>query len=336
MGPAPAAALRVGTLGQAASSSGSGVGACNGGSLAAPRRPTTAARRRIAARPVTGLAAAPSASLLLPRPLCPHRRRPLHAAIHALTGVHGQPSDNGSGTGSGAAAASTSGSSSLEAAAVAAAADAAAAAAAAGGSGAGTAGAHQQREQAAAPPSPSPSPPPPSPPASPAPGGRPSSNFIKRVTFGVILGFGAAAIIIHGRLPFLATTMFVVYQATQEYFGIVTSKGISRGVDAPPPLVSAVTTVLCLSITLTTYLTGIKSGTAMCVAAFLLLVLNVIGNQKPTFSQLTSSVFGLFYCGGCFRLGRLGRSVGSVVGSRLQARERRRWLKVSAVGAARS
>jgi len=148
---------------------------------------------------------------------------------------------------------------------------------------------------------PSPSPQPPSAAASPEPaaGGAkgPSSNFIKRVIFGVLLGLGAAAIIIYGRLPFLATTMFVVYQATQEYFGIVTSKGISRGMDAPPPLVSAMTTVLCLSITLTTYVTGIKSGTAMCVAAFLLLVMNVIGNRRPTFSQLTSSVFGLFYCG---------------------------------------
>jgi hypothetical protein len=35
----------------------------------------------------------------------------------------------------------------------------------------------------------------------------------------------------------------------------------------------------------------------MSAAAFCLLVLNVLGTPKPKFAQLTSSVFGLFYCG---------------------------------------
>ncbi|KAI8474650.1 MAG: cytidylyltransferase family-domain-containing protein [Monoraphidium minutum] len=136
-----------------------------------------------------------------------------------------------------------------------------------------------------------------SPAASPEPGKKGGSNFAKRVVFGVLLGLGGAAVIAYGRLPFLAATLFVVYHATQEYFGFVTSKGISQGMTPPPPFVSSFTTVLCLSITAFTYATGIKSGTAMCVAAFLLLAVNVIANRKPTFSQLTSSVFGLFYCG---------------------------------------
>ncbi|KIY93856.1 phosphatidate cytidylyltransferase [Monoraphidium neglectum] len=136
-----------------------------------------------------------------------------------------------------------------------------------------------------------------SPSASPEPGQRGGSNFAKRVVSGVLLGAAAAVIIAYGRLPFLATTLFVVYHATREYFGFLTSKGISQGMTPPPPFVSAVTTVLCLSIAALTHVTGIKSGTAMCVAAFLLLAVNVIANRKPTFSQLTSSVFGLFYCG---------------------------------------
>jgi hypothetical protein len=40
-----------------------------------------------------------------------------------------------------------------------------------------------------------------------------------------------------------------------------------------------------------------RSGAAMSAAAFCLLVLNVLGTPKPKFAQLTSSVFGLFYCG---------------------------------------
>lgn len=124
-----------------------------------------------------------------------------------------------------------------------------------------------------------------------------ASNFAKRVVFGTILGLGAGIIILYGKVPFLITALFVVYQATQEYFGLVTSKGISQGMDPPPPLISAFTTILCLSITLLTYTTGIKSGTTMCVAAFLLLVMNVVTHRRPTFGHLTSSVFGLFYCG---------------------------------------
>jgi phosphatidate cytidylyltransferase len=38
----------------------------------------------------------------------------------------------------------------------------------------------------------------------------------------------------------------------------------------------------------------------MSAAAFCLLVLNVLGTEKPKFAQLASSVFGLFYCGECF------------------------------------
>lgn len=123
------------------------------------------------------------------------------------------------------------------------------------------------------------------------------SNFINRVIFGCILGFGGAAIVFAGKLPYLCAALFVVYQATQEFFGMLTSTGLSKGMQPPPPFVSVATTALCLSITVFTYLAHGKSGAAMSVAAFLLLATNIFVNRKPTFTQLTSSVFGLFYCG---------------------------------------
>jgi len=126
---------------------------------------------------------------------------------------------------------------------------------------------------------------------------KPSGNFIKRVIAGVVLGLGGAAVVAVGNLPYLLVAMLVVYQATQEYYGFITSKGISAGMTPPPPFVSAMTTALCLSITVLTYVTRGKSGTAMSVAAFVLLAMNILVIKKPTFSQLTSSVFGLFYCG---------------------------------------
>jgi len=123
------------------------------------------------------------------------------------------------------------------------------------------------------------------------------SDLTKRVSFGLLLGVAGAAIIGHGKLPFLAAVMFVVYHATQEYFGMITGNSVARGAEPPSVVVTAATTLLCMAIAPLVYFTRVKSGTAMCVAAFLLLALHVVADRRPTFSQLTSSVFGLFYCG---------------------------------------
>eukprot|EP00882_Tetradesmus_deserticola_P024978 GHRQ01027366.1.p1 GENE.GHRQ01027366.1~~GHRQ01027366.1.p1 ORF type:complete len:283 (-),score=94.14 GHRQ01027366.1:174-1022(-) len=123
------------------------------------------------------------------------------------------------------------------------------------------------------------------------------SNFINRVVFGIILGFGGAAVVFAGQIPYLCAALFVVYQATQEFFGMLTSKGISKGTPPPTPFVSAATTALCLSITAFTFVSQGRSGAAMSFAAFILLAMNILVDRKPTFAQLTASVFGLFYCG---------------------------------------
>eukprot|EP00775_Hariotina_reticulata_P009772 gene9772-9929_t len=112
-----------------------------------------------------------------------------------------------------------------------------------------------------------------------------------------LTGFGGAAVVATGKVPYLCAALFVVYQATQEFYGMLTSHGVLKGIAPPPPFVSVATTLMCLSITAFTYFMQGRSGAAMSVAAFCLLALNVLGNRKPTFSQLTSSVFGLFYCG---------------------------------------
>jgi hypothetical protein len=113
----------------------------------------------------------------------------------------------------------------------------------------------------------------------------------------VLLGAAGAWVISAGGVPFLAATLFVVYHATQEYFGMATSRGAARGDEPPPPAVAAATTALCLSIAVLTHALGVRCGTALCVASFLLLALNIVAAKRPSFSGLTSSVFGLFYCG---------------------------------------
>jgi phosphatidate cytidylyltransferase len=73
----------------------------------------------------------------------------------------------------------------------------------------------------------------------------------------------------------------------------------------PPPAVSAVTTVLCVSIAIASAIVKGHAGMILAVSAFSLLVLNVVTVKKPKFAQLASTVFGLFYCGarawGCMR-----------------------------------
>ncbi|KXZ49904.1 hypothetical protein GPECTOR_19g355 [Gonium pectorale] len=122
-------------------------------------------------------------------------------------------------------------------------------------------------------------------------------EFANRVVFGVLLGAAGAVVILYGKLAMLALLVFVTYQASQEYFGFMTSKQMSKGMPPPPPLVSAATTVMCMAMTVSSHFYRGKSGTLLAVASFLLLVTQIVVNKRPKFAQLASSLFGLFYCG---------------------------------------
>lgn len=137
----------------------------------------------------------------------------------------------------------------------------------------------------------------------PAPKGPPqtpqqkAAELAKRVTYGTLLGIVGGGIILSGKLLYAAMVTLVVFQATQEYYGFITSKGISKGMKPPPPLLSNLTTVLCVSITALSYFTRGKSAVVLAVTAVLLMALQMASVRKPKFSQLASLVFGLFYCG---------------------------------------
>ncbi|PNH05770.1 hypothetical protein TSOC_007928, partial [Tetrabaena socialis] len=124
-----------------------------------------------------------------------------------------------------------------------------------------------------------------------------AQEFANRVFFGLLLGLAGAVVILYGKLAMLALLVFVSYQASQEYFGFMTSKQMSKGMPPPPPLVSAATTVMCMGVTIFSHFNHGRSGTLLAVASFLLLVTQVVVNKRPKFAQLASSVFGLFYCG---------------------------------------
>lgn len=66
---------------------------------------------------------------------------------------------------------------------------------------------------------------------------------------------------------------------------------------APLPGSSALTSALCAGIVLWTHASRGKQTAALAVAAFALLSVHLASRERPRFAQLTSSVFGLFYCG---------------------------------------
>ena len=74
-------------------------------------------------------------------------------------------------------------------------------------------------------------------------------------------------------------------------------QGISAGMEPPPPAVSVLTSLMCVCLSVWTYASHGRSTAALAVSAFALLSLQLLTVKQLRFSQLASSVFGLFYCG---------------------------------------
>jgi hypothetical protein len=123
------------------------------------------------------------------------------------------------------------------------------------------------------------------------------SSLGKRALFGTILGVSGAGVIVAGGWIYAVVTCLVAYQCSKEFIGLVNAKGISAGMKPPPPAVSAAISLLCVALNAWSYYSGGKAATAMAVASFLVLSLQLLVGERPKFSQLTSSVFGLVYCG---------------------------------------
>lgn len=123
------------------------------------------------------------------------------------------------------------------------------------------------------------------------------SSLAKRAIFGTILGLSAAVVVISGSWLYGAITCLAAYQCSQEYTGMVNAKGISKGMKPPKPLISSVTSLLCVCLNAWVFLTNGRTAAAMAVACFLVLSLQLLASRKPRFAQLASSIFGLFYCG---------------------------------------
>lgn len=123
------------------------------------------------------------------------------------------------------------------------------------------------------------------------------NSLAKRAIFGTILGLSGALVIILGGWLYASAACLIAYQCSQEFIGMVNAKGISEGMKPPPPVISSAISLLCVALNAWAFVSGGKTASAMAVASFLVLSLQLLATRKPRFSQLTSAVFGLLYCG---------------------------------------
>ncbi|KAJ0779256.1 putative phosphatidate cytidylyltransferase [Helianthus annuus] len=118
----------------------------------------------------------------------------------------------------------------------------------------------------------------------------------KRVVFGLGIGITAGGVVLIGGWVFSVTLAAVVFAGSREYFELVRSRGIASGMTPPPRYVSRVCSVICALMPLFTLYKG-QIDVSVVSAAFVVAMALLLQRGNPRFSQLSSTIFGLFYCG---------------------------------------
>ncbi|KAI4356735.1 hypothetical protein L6164_000730 [Bauhinia variegata] len=123
-----------------------------------------------------------------------------------------------------------------------------------------------------------------------------ANQFRKRVIFGLGIGIGAGTVVLAGGWVFTLAFAAAVFASAQEYFELVRSHGIADGMTPPPRYVSRVCSVICALLPVVTMYRGYIDVTVTSAAFFMATAL-LLQRGNPRFSQLSSSIFGLLYCG---------------------------------------
>ncbi|KAM0027319.1 hypothetical protein Hdeb2414_s0020g00568071 [Helianthus debilis subsp. tardiflorus] len=122
-------------------------------------------------------------------------------------------------------------------------------------------------------------------------------QLAKRVVFGLGIGITAGGVVLIGGWVFSVTlAAAVVFAGSREYFELVRSRGIASGMTPPPRYVSRVCSVICALMPLFTLYKG-QIDVSVASAAFVVAMALLLQRGNPRFSQLSSTIFGLFYCG---------------------------------------
>ncbi|KNA23539.1 hypothetical protein SOVF_024070 [Spinacia oleracea] len=123
-----------------------------------------------------------------------------------------------------------------------------------------------------------------------------ASQLKNRVIFGFVIGISVGGIILAGGWVFTIGVAAAVFIAAKEYFGLVRSDGIAVGMTPPPRYVSRVCSVICALLPIWTLYAG-HIDISVTSAAFIVATALLLQRGNPRFAQLSSAVFGLFYCG---------------------------------------
>lgn len=122
------------------------------------------------------------------------------------------------------------------------------------------------------------------------------SQFKNRVVFGVGIGVGFGGVVLAGGWIFTVVLAAAVFTGTREYFELLRSRRIAQGMTPPPRYVSRACSVICSVMPLVTLYLG-HIDVSVTLAAFVLALALLLQKKIPRFSQLSSVLFGLFYCG---------------------------------------
>lgn len=123
-----------------------------------------------------------------------------------------------------------------------------------------------------------------------------SNQFKNRVIFGVGIGVGFGGVVLTGGWIFTLAIATAVFIGTREYFELLRSRRIAQGMTPPPRYVSRACSVICAVMPLVTLYRG-HIDVSVTLAAFVLAMALLLQKKIPRFSQLSSVLFGLFYCG---------------------------------------
>ncbi|KAL2636096.1 hypothetical protein R1flu_007575 [Riccia fluitans] len=118
-----------------------------------------------------------------------------------------------------------------------------------------------------------------------------------RILFGSGMGAGCLGIVLAGGWVFTLAFSWTIWVGTQEYFELVRSKGnTANGLTPPPAVAEKFCALICSAMPIMTLYYGGRMGAVVTTAAFALATVLLL-QRGPRFSQLTSAIFGLFYCG---------------------------------------
>ncbi|XP_058086734.1 phosphatidate cytidylyltransferase 4, chloroplastic-like [Magnolia sinica] len=122
------------------------------------------------------------------------------------------------------------------------------------------------------------------------------SQLKKRVIFGLLIGICVGGVVLAGGWVFTVAVATAVFIGAREYFRLVRSQGIAMGMTPPPRYVSRVCSLICALMPIFTLYFG-HMGVSVTLSAFVVAIALILQRGNPRFAQLSSAIFGLFYCG---------------------------------------